>query len=181
MTWRTHVAAGVCSLWAMKGLSLQPSPTPVGLMITAAALGALLPDLDARGGKLQGLSVAGIRPLAPISGIAHALLGHRGPMHSLAAVAVVGMLATPAALVVGWPPVLALALGYASHLAADACTPSGVPLFYPTRMRYHLLPKQMRIATGSAAEQMLLPFLLIADLALLLNVVRCLISPLPWA
>lgn len=61
---------------------------------------------------------------------------------------------------------LALSLGYASHLAADACTKSGIPLFYPRRKRYHLLPRALRLTTGSLAEEAV--FMALAMMVLLL-------------
>lgn len=77
------------------------------------------------------------------------LLGHRGLTHSL--VAVTGVAAA------GWllAPALGagLALGYGAHIAADACTPSGVPLLAPlTGRRWWLLPRRGRIPTGSLRE-----------------------------
>jgi inner membrane protein len=41
-----------------------------------------------------------------------------------------------------------LLVGYLSHLAADACTPSGVPLLWPKRKTYSL----NLFPTGSLAE-----------------------------
>ena len=46
-----------------------------------------------------------------------------------------------------------LAIGYLAHVAADACTPGGVPLLAPlTRRRWWLLPRRIRIPTGSLRE-----------------------------
>jgi hypothetical protein len=46
-----------------------------------------------------------------------------------------------------------VAIGYGVHLAADPCTPSGVPLWAPFSGRRHwLLPARARINTGSARE-----------------------------
>lgn len=77
------------------------------------------------------------------------LLGHRGVTHSLlaiAAVAAAGWLITPA-LGAG------LAIGYGAHVAADACTPGGVPLLAPLwKRRWWLLPRRVRIPTGSWRE-----------------------------
>ena len=65
-------------------------------------------------------------------------------------------------------------LGYASHLAADASTKSGLPLlyvpwFYPHKKRYHLLPPSLRFTTGSQAEEVLFPLLALLILLLLLS------------
>ena len=46
-----------------------------------------------------------------------------------------------------------VAIGYLAHIAADACTPSGVALFAPlSRRRRWLVPSPARIPTGSARE-----------------------------
>lgn len=75
---------------------------------------------------------------------------------------------TPAALWIGWAPVVALLLGYFSHLMADAATKSGVRLFYPNSKKFHLLPSSWRFTTGSKAEEMLLPMLAFGAISLLL-------------
>jgi inner membrane protein len=73
-------------------------------------------------------------------------LRHRGITHSLAACAAVTWLALATGLA-------GLAIGYASHVAADACTPAGVRAFAPlSRKAVHLLPKPARIPTGSLRE-----------------------------
>lgn len=119
--------------------------------IAAAALGAVLPDIDepgsmigskvpgsalgrvgraAVGGLILYLGVTGKDRLAVLSGaglLALAFAPHRGVTHSLAgmAVALLGVRALyPAAA-------LAFVMGYALHLAADALTPHGAPLFWP--------------------------------------------------
>ena len=46
-----------------------------------------------------------------------------------------------------------VAIGYLAHIAADACTPGGVPVFAPlSRRRHWLLPRPARIPTGSLRE-----------------------------
>jgi inner membrane protein len=42
--------------------------------------------------------------------------------------------------------------GYLSHLAADGCTRSGLPLVPATGRRLHLLPRLLRVRTGSVGE-----------------------------
>lgn len=42
--------------------------------------------------------------------------------------------------------------GYLSHLLGDGCTRSGIPLVPYTGARLHLLPRLLRIRTGSAGE-----------------------------
>jgi len=49
-------------------------------------------------------------------------------------------------------PALGFAAGYLSHLAGDGCTKSGIPLVPRTSARLHLLPRPLRIRTGSFGE-----------------------------
>jgi membrane-bound metal-dependent hydrolase YbcI (DUF457 family) len=73
-------------------------------------------------------------------------LRHRGITHSVAACLAVTWLA----VLTGF---LGLAIGYVSHVVADACTPAGVRALAPfSRRPVHLLPKAARIRTGSLRE-----------------------------
>ena len=124
----SHVVLGV-SAWVLAeraGLAVPSGPEGVAV----AALGALLPDIDHPSSWLG-------RRLWPVSRPLSMVLGHRGLTHSL--LAVIGGLAVLGAVEPG--PGLArlagpLALGYLSHLAADALTPSGVPLLWPWKQRF---------------------------------------------
>ncbi len=132
----SHVVVGA-SAWA--GLALAAGLAPAEPQaLAAAALGALLPDIDHprswAGRRLRAISV-------PLS----LLVGHRGVTHSLLAVA--GALAVLALLGTGFATA-PVAVGYLSHLAADALTPSGVPLLWPSRRRFSL----NLVETGSTAE-----------------------------
>jgi inner membrane protein len=179
MMWRTHVMAGINTLWLLQPLPVALNPETLLPLATAATLGALLPDLDAKESKIKSLQWQGVRPFAPLSGLVYETLGHRGPLHSLGGLMITGALAIGGGwLMAGlWPHMLwggsagegllrgvALTLGYASHLAADACTRSGIqllyiPHFHPDRRRYHLLPQGWRFTTGSSAEEALLAVL----------------------
>lgn len=95
-------------------------------------LAALLPDIDSP------KSFLGSRvPVAPSA--IRMTMGHRGPLHSLAAAGAIYVL-------VQWylPRVLAglipglnhwIFLGYTSHLLLDMLTPEGVPLLWPVKGR----------------------------------------------
>ena len=96
------------------------------------------------------------------------VLRHRGLTHSLVATAgaavacglLASLVAPPAAITVG----AGVAIGYLAHVAADACTPSGVALFAPVSGRRRwLLPSPARIPTGSAREQMVAVLLAVAS------------------
>ena len=150
---RTHLVLGINALWLFR---LTPTPLGVdlGLLAAAAALGALLPDLDAAHSTIRSLEVTrGVRPFALPAHLLHRALGHRRLLHSLLGLALALTLAVPLGLWLGSRPALALLLGYASHLAGDAATRSGIPLLFPNRRRWHLLPPPLRLVTGSQAEE----------------------------
>jgi membrane-bound metal-dependent hydrolase YbcI (DUF457 family) len=157
MTWRTHLMGGVCSLAPL--LLLPPeslAPGEAGLLALVACLGALLPDLDASESHLKHLRLIGtdLAPFALTATLLHQSLGHRGLLHSLAGLGLGALLlAVPVGLWLGPLAGLALVLGYASHLALDACTKAGIPLLFPNLKRRHLLPRWLRVTTGSLAEE----------------------------
>ncbi len=182
MTWRTHVLGGVSSLWL---IALIPGATGgsagadnLGLLAAVAALGALLPDLDATDSKLRHLNLgAGVEPFVLPGRAMNRLLGHRGLLHSGWGIALFALLlALPLSLLMGWQPGVALLLGYTSHVALDACTKSGVPLFYPKRRRFWLLPPAFRVVTGGVAESALFVPLALAVLLLLLRTLHQMIG-----
>ena len=159
MMGRTHALIGIAALWLLElpGVITQETLAP---LVLCAVIGALAPDLDASDSMIKRLSVAGITPLAPVAQTLHRTLGHRGLLHSLLGLGLfTALCALPLAVWLGWPSGAALALGYLSHIGADAATKSGVPLLYPQRKRYHLLPKGWRFTTGSLAEEALFPLL----------------------
>jgi len=131
----------------------------------AAALGSLLPDLDAAHSNVKHLEILGIKPFyLPSEAIFHSF-GHRTVLHSARGLIAVALLAALLSPLVGFQTGTALFLGYASHLMLDACNPSGIPLRYPDHRRYWLLPKRLRIVTGSPYEE--IAFALLALLCLL--------------
>ena len=93
-----------------------------------------------------------------VAGIIHRLPGHhRGVTHSppfalvlVAAALISGPLLLPALPGVG----AAFSVGYLSHLGSDALTIRGIPLWWPGQHRpsLHLLPRFLRVRTGSAGE-----------------------------
>ena len=130
----------------------------------SVGFGALLPDID------NARSTLGQR-LGPISkGIQH-FAGHRTIFHSLLGLALGSLLAlgleqvviamlsfrgftAPAALISGWHVVFCGVLfGCVMHIAADALTTGGVPLFWPNRKRYGFPPNShWRFHTGAWPE-----------------------------
>jgi len=171
MTWRTHTIAGLGSLWLLSIAPNGVTPDNLALVAVCAALGSLLPDLDAAESKIKHLRIAGIQPFAPIAVSFFRGLGHRGLLHSLLGLLVIAAASLSLIPWLGWQAVCALILGYASHLVTDAMTRSGIPWLYPHKQRYHLLPPQWRFVTGSYAELVLFPFLALLFSLLLLRVI----------
>jgi inner membrane protein len=126
----SHVLVGGAA-WVVAA-RLGGQPPGDALALGAAVAGSLLPDLDHPSSWLG-------RRLWPVSKPLALLLGHRGLTHSL--LAVVGGLMLIRAMEPGTilsRLVEPLAVGYLSHLAADALTPAGVPLLWPWRQRFAL-------------------------------------------
>jgi hypothetical protein len=103
---------------------------------------------------------AGLVATGGLAGLVHRLPGHhRGWTHAPpvalglgAASLLLGPLLAPSLPGIG----AAFACGYLSHLAADACTRSGIPLWWAGQSRpsLHLLPRPLRVRTGSAGESL---------------------------
>ncbi|MDB5076394.1 MAG: LexA-binding, inner rane-associated putative hydrolase [Chloroflexi bacterium] len=102
--------------------------------------------------------VAGLIAAGGIAHLINRLPGHhRGFTHAPA----VGLALTAAGLILGpslFPALpgvgAAFGIGYLTHLAADAMTIKGIPLWLPGQHRpsLHLLPPHVRVQTGSAGE-----------------------------
>ena len=140
MTWRTHALVGVNSLWLLEpraaGHQRRESPRATSdCWQRPPPSGALLPDLDAAAVARSSICRrAGA--LTPF--LALPLLLHRPSATGVCCTPrwdwrSSGCWSLPLSFWWGWPPSLALLLGYASHLAADACTRTGIPLLYPRR------------------------------------------------
>ena len=169
MLWQTHVLAGISSLWLLQLMSGGISIDLLTPLIITASVGALLPDLDAAESKIKHLSLARVKPLVPLSSALHGTLGHRSLLHSLLGLGIAAFISSPLLIWWDWQLSLALVLGYASHLLTDAATKSGIPLLYPKKKRYHLLPRRWRITTGSLAEEVVFTLFAVAVLFLLFS------------
>ena len=171
MTWPTHAMFGIASLWLLAPVPPAMLGYDFGTLAAVAAFGALLPDLDASESKIKHLKLLGtnVTPFLLLSQVVHRSDQHRGLLHSLTGLGMVAGMAAPLFWWIGWAPVVALLLGYASHLTADACTRSGILLLFPLRRRYHALPEGLRVTTGSQAEEVLFALCAICAMALLLN------------
>lgn len=103
---------------------------------------------------LLGLLVKGFTTLLPHRGVTHYLLF--GSVVTMLFAIVMYYLYPEGAV----PITACFGFGYLSHCLSDACTKSGVKLIYPfSKSKIHLLPKHLRVATGSPAEWGLLIFI----------------------
>jgi membrane-bound metal-dependent hydrolase YbcI (DUF457 family) len=171
MTWPTYTLLGISTSWLLSPLPPEVISHDFGTLAACAALGALLPDLDASESKIKHLKLLGtnFKPFLLPAQIVHRSDQHRGLLHSLWGLGMAGACAMPLVFWTGWSPVAALMLGYASHLLGDSATKSGIRLFYPQSKRFHLLPSLLRITTGSLAEETLIPLLALSVFFLLLT------------
>jgi inner membrane protein len=175
----THQIAGV-GLAGLTAAAVDPSAGADVVMVGAAWLGSLLPDADLAGARLYRrtrierrlllVRLAGMLVRLPVRPLT--LLAHRGPTHSVLACA----LATTLTGALVWlldpglmpAAVTGTAIGYGAHIAADACTPSGVPVWAPfSRRRRWLLPPRARVRTGGAREYLGLALMSVLMLAAL--------------
>lgn len=169
MLWRTHALAGINSLWLLYLVPGVLTPHTLPPAIAMAALGSLLPDIDAVESKIKHLGAFGITPFAPVAVIVNRSFGHRGLMHSPVTLVPVAILSVVLSFWIGVVPGISLLLGYGSHLAMDALTRSGIPLLPISQKRLHLLPLRLRIVTGSFQEDILMFCLALALMPLLLH------------
>lgn len=150
----SHIVFGMAFLAAA---SLTPVVDLGAAALAAAAAGSLLPDID------HPHSAFGrrVRPLSDVIGL---VFGHRGITHSLLA-------ASACVVAAAWfgardaDLLVAVALGYLSHLFGDWLTPSGVPLLWPRR-RLFRVSYRWQIRTGGFCELLLVGFVAAAALGL---------------
>ena len=170
----SHQITGV-GLAAVSAAALDASAPAAAIVVGSAWLGALLPDADRAGARLYRRTPIERRlPLLRPFGLLTRLplrvlivLPHRGPTHSLFGCAVAAAVAAAITSLVApeLAPLVAvgLAIGYLAHIAGDACTPGGVPLWAPvSRRRRWLLPRPARVPTGSVREYALTALLTVA-------------------
>src|SRR5215210_5011 len=154
----THAIFGVATL---AGYSLLVGGEPPLYAYPAAVVAAWIPDVDNPRSRLgNGLSRtkspvlnALTRPaswiLRTMSFVLSCTVGHRTLTHSLVGLALFAVIVSSIA---PFSPSLffALVAGYASHLVADALNTRGVPLLWPVRRPFRLLPRGVR--SGGAVE-----------------------------
>ncbi|SJZ58118.1 metal-dependent hydrolase [Selenihalanaerobacter shriftii] len=118
--------------------------SPVNLYC-AAALGAILPDIDHVNSRIG-------NKLKPISWIIKLFgIKHRGLTHSILGVFLFSILLEKL-LLINWIDKIwyySLLIGYISHLIADMFNPLGIPILYPNEYRFKF---GINITTGSWKE-----------------------------
>jgi membrane-bound metal-dependent hydrolase YbcI (DUF457 family) len=139
--------------WGTAGAPLLNLGEPLTGAVILAASGAvavasaLAPDIDHSGSTIARLG-------GPVTGVAARViqfaLGHRGPLHSLLAVAGVYLLGTWLGQALGLGGLgSVLAFGWGTHLLADAVTSRGIPALWPLRWQVRLPPS---VTTGGWSE-----------------------------
>ena len=126
-------------------------------------IGALLPDIDSHD-SLPG------RLVPWVSRKLEDRLGHLEEWHTLAATALVALLAVPLLLLFGTQAWYLIPFGFSTHLLLDMLAPQGIMLFWPlSRTRYGILGGVVK-SPGGSAERIIAVSLAIAGLILLLVV-----------
>lgn len=155
----SHVLIGWATTYAAQRLIMPLAASPVDwlFVLGAASIGALLPNVDSDESAIrQATHTARSNGcLGRLSSLVISAItgGHRNFTHTLAAWAMFSVLALMGAMQFQFMGVaIAFSVAYLSHLMADALTIHGVPLLWPLNLDVHLLPRPLRIRTGSFTE-----------------------------
>lgn len=147
MMGQSHLIIGATA-GALLAVMLGVDPVHIGAAGVIAGAGAMLPDIDHRHAPIR-------QKLGFVGDILLFWLPHRGVTHSLVCWALVTVLAifgTAMFLKIAIILPLALSAGYASHILADMTTQRGLPILYPWKANFYLLPRGLRVTTGSWNE-----------------------------
>lgn len=157
MRGHTHALMGLAAAAAVH--QMRPFLPAAGLELVCAlglaAFGGLLPDVDSDESEIRQITGTARHSGCLGQFVSAVAPGHRGLTHSALAVLAVAALAWWARRWVPWGYSEALVIGYASHLVADALTRAGVPLLWPVPARLGLLPRGLRLTTGTLPEYLL--------------------------
>jgi endonuclease YncB( thermonuclease family) len=150
----THIIFAECCGFATSAIFNVHYETP-SVLIAAAT--SVLPDADYPKSWIG-------HQLGSISEDLHRFFGHRSFLHSLLALLLVTViLGLPLWWVYGRPaPVVAVFVGYGSHLFADMMTLGGVQLFWPSRL-IAVFPgrDEYRVVSGGNSERVFVAIALI--------------------
>ncbi|MDO5444943.1 MAG: metal-dependent hydrolase [Eubacteriales bacterium] len=163
MQGKTHIAGGILAGELLLAVHGQTTPVLAGELLTAAAAGALFPDIDHGESKISNTNFV----TKILANLFELILKHRGPIHTpvTGALLTVFVWFSLSAAAVAPGTVYALtagfAVGFASHLILDSFNPGGIMWLWPFRKkRYHLA----RIKNRTAKETILFIFLIALDL-----------------
>lgn len=140
MMGKSHLIIGL-GVGALLATVTNADITHIGLLAMVAGAGAMLPDIDHRHAPIR-------QRLGIVGNVLLFWLPHRGLTHSLLVLVAVSGLAVFFWHIFG----LALAAGYASHLIADMTTQRGLPILYPWKANFYVLPHGFRVTTGKLSE-----------------------------
>ena len=153
----THLIFAECCWFATSAVFDVHYEIPA---VLAAAATSILPDADYPKSWLG-------HQLGSISEDLNRLFGHRSFMHSLLALVLVTLaLGLPLWWITGRPsPMIAVGVGYGSHLFADMMTLGGVQLFWPSRL-IAVFPgrDEYRVVSGGNSERAFVALALILAL-----------------
>lgn len=142
----THIVFAECCWFAATAVADVHYEVPAVLI---AAVASVLPDADYPKSWIG-------HQLGSVSEGLNRLFGHRSFLHSLVALLLVTLLLglLPWWLVGSPAPMLAVAVGYGSHLLADMMTLGGVGLFWPSRA-IAVFPgrDEYRVVSGGNSER----------------------------
>lgn len=143
MNGRTHLLLGLASGVAVaatvpeySGLVFPGSDHVVRIgLIILAAMASLLPDIDHPKSILSGYAIG-------IGGAVRLFASHRTWTHSILFGALLCLVTWFGSANGAWlAPMIAVGMGFGSHLVADMLTPAGVPLLLPVSKRsFRLAP-----------------------------------------
>lgn len=163
MTARTHNAIALASLITVTGLFPPESinlPTLIGAVV-ANNIGGLIPDMDTGGNYLWGLL-----PQGNVVGkyLRKVFYKHRTITHSLLGFYLIYEffnwllpLLFNGNFINYHIILVAVMVGYASHMLSDSFTEEGVPLLFPIKLAFGIPPiKKMRIKTGRWFENLVI-------------------------
>ncbi len=137
-----HLAVGLA---LYHGLTQMYGYTPPPAAYGVVAFASLLPDIDHPKSQVG-------RMFPTLSGVIAGVFGHRGFTHSAVALVLCVVAAYMWGGVTGGL-LVAFGVGYVSHVLADFCTKTGVPLFWPWRENIRL--PVLNFTTGGAVEHLI--------------------------
>lgn len=176
MTGSTHIAGGILAAEILLA-ALQPDIRESSqiLLISGAALGALMPDIDHATSKISNNSIR----FKLFAVAAQNIFGHRQLIHSpavgallsFAVYALMQSAVSAGRLPAEIRPLLPafFFLGYISHLFLDSLNPAGIEWLWPFKKKRY---RMARIRPQSAREWLILTALVIADVAMAMTVLN---------